>query len=300
MCAARALPVLTTQLLTTSLAGAQPFWNLRPYFSEGTFRGYLHTCPPSSQLRDSVPTPSRHASHALFSQLLRANGIILCSKRHHSAGWGHGGGDPGPEIWKSSRVRAEGGGENTLAHIRGQIDVSALIVPGKSLHLHWWCFHPYLVCVSPASSPTRSFKTDIWILPEMCPPRLPKGVWDDSPGLEDTSVRTACLSVAQGSSQLPSLPSSSPTSSPWIPLLSHKISKCSHPFRLSRLRLVHASVLSLSGSSVLSTYSYLSQFPHCHMLLSLWYLFSSILFLDSPLVSGCLYFIYLLIKGFMD
>ena len=31
----------------------------------------------------------------------------------------------------------------------GQIDVSALIVPGKSLHLHWWCFHPYLVCVFP-------------------------------------------------------------------------------------------------------------------------------------------------------
>ena len=55
MCTALALPVLTTQLLTTSSAGAQPFWNLRPYFSEGTFHGYLHTCPPSFQLRDAAP-----------------------------------------------------------------------------------------------------------------------------------------------------------------------------------------------------------------------------------------------------
>ena len=134
----------------------------------------------------------------------------------------------------------------------------------------------FSVCVSPASSPTRSFKTDIWVLPETwahCPPHLPKGVWDDSPGREDTSVPTACPSVAQGPSQLPSLPSSFLSSSPG--------SLC-HPFRLPCLCLGHVSALTLSESSVLSTYSYLSQFPLCHMLLSLCYLFSSFLFLDTP------------------
>ena len=41
------------------------------------------------------------------------------------------GGDPGTGVLRSSCVRAEEGGENTQACIRGQIDVSAWIVPGN-------------------------------------------------------------------------------------------------------------------------------------------------------------------------
>lgn len=90
-----------------------------------------------------------------------------------------------PAVWGQREV------ERTLWHVLGAdrrlcIDCSWKIITSTLV-----VFSPlFSVCVSPASSPTRSFKTDIWILPEMCPPRLPKGVWDDSPGLEDTSVHT--------------------------------------------------------------------------------------------------------------
>lgn len=283
MCAALSLPVFTTQLLTTSSAGAQPFWNLRPYFLEGTFRGYSHTCPPSFQLRDAPQLPVDRHHTLCFPSCWEQMGSFYAA-RDITAGVGGMEGETldlgfeSPAVWGQREV------ERTLRHVLGSSRCLCVDCSWKIITSTLVVSSPlFSVWVSPASSPT---KTDIWILPAMwahCPPRLPRGVWDDSPGREDTSILTACLLVAQGSSQLPSLPSSFPSSSPWIPLLSHMISKCSHPFRLSRLRLVQASVLTLSGSSVLSTYSYLSQFPHCHKLLSLCCLFSSFLFLDSLL-----------------
>ena len=241
------------------------------------------------------PNPSWHASHALLSQLLRANGIILCSKRYHSAGCGHGGGDPGTGVLRSSCVRAEGGGENTQACIRGQIDVSALIVPGKSLHLHWWYFHPYLVCVFPQ---------------HLLPPDPSRQTFGSCLKREHTAHRTC----PKGFGMIPQV-EKTPLSPPLVPrwlrvLLSSPLSPLlSWALPLDPSVIPFVFLVSVLGMSLLwpslsplfsvpilifpSSLSAICFFP-CAIFSLLSY--SWIL----PLVSGHLYFICLLINGFMD
>lgn len=246
------------------------------------------------------PTPCWHASHALLSQLLRANGIILCSKRHHSGGWEHGGGDPGPGIWKSSSVRAEGGGENTQACIRGQIDVSALIVPGKSLRLHWWCLHPYLVCVFPQ---------------HLLPPRQTFGSCLKC----EHTAHHACPEGFEMIPQVEKTPLSPLLVSQWLRVvlsfpLSPLVSQALHPGSLCFptwflnvpipfVFLVSVLCMPLSWPSLDPPFSVpILIFPGS--LTVICFFPCAVFSLPScswilPVVSGRLYFIYLLIKGFM-
>lgn len=152
-------------------------------------------------LRDAPQLPCWHASHACFPSCWEQMGSFYAT-RDITEGLGAWGGDPGPGIWKSSSVRAEGGGENTQACIRSSrclcVDCS------------WKIITSTLVVSSPFFS--------VWVSQHLLPPRqtfgsclqcehtahhaCPEG-FEMIPQVEDTLSSLLVSQWPEGSSQLP-------------------------------------------------------------------------------------------------